>query len=396
MHRALNIWGRIEMKKVVIFHHVGNMGGGTISLVDVCKMLHHEYHLTVLLPRRGSEMLTELLGAYAEVKHYDQRMPLISHYSGSERLLTRSFFSSYFVSGKGIADLCEMILAENPDIVLANSLIQCRMGYYLKTLRAKKVIYIRETFTEDWISQQMIRMVNRYFDGVLCISPYEKEYARFVIPTAVVADVFSPPQNKYESQPSGDTFRILFMGGSAQIKGLSVLAGAMEHIRSKRVRFDICGNVTFTEPTLRNWMLHAPLVREDSKTRSLLQKHDAIIQYHGFVQDMGKLICGCDAVVFPSTFPHQARPALEAGYYGKPVILSDFRQTACFYQHQVNGLLFKPNDPKALAQVIDQLAETPELAEELGKNNHESYCREHQFSGEQQKLLNFLQELENE
>lgn len=384
------------MKKIVIFHHVGNMGGGTISLVDVCKMLHLEYHLTVLLPRRGSEMLTELLGAYAEVKHYDQRMPLISRYSGSERLLSRRFFSSFCVSRKGISNLCRMIEAEKPDIVLANSLIQCRMGYYLRKLPAKKVIYIRETFTEDWITQQMIRMVNRYFDGVLCISPYEKEYARFVIPTAVVADVFSPPQNMYESKPSGDTFRVLFMGGSAQIKGLHVLAGAMEHIRSRRVRFDICGNVTFTEPTFKNRILHGSLVRKDSKTRALLQKHDAIIQYHGFVQNMGKLICGCEAVVFPSTVPHQARPALEAGYYGKPVILPDFRQTACFYQHQVNSLLYKPNDPNALAQVIDQLAETPELAEELGKNNYKSYCREHQFSGEQQKLLSFLQELEKE
>lgn len=384
---------RNDVKKIVIFHHVGNMGGGTISLVDICKMLHQTYRLTVFLPRKGSETLTELLKQYAQVKHYDQRMPLISRYSGSERLLSRRFFSSFFISNKDIMNLCRLIEDEKPDIVLANSLIQCRMGYYLRELHAKKVIYIRETFAEDWISQKMIRMVNNYFDGVLCISPYEQEYAKFDIPVAVVADVFSSPQHEYERQPSGDKFRILFMGGSAPIKGLSVLAEAMDQIQSKRVRFDICGNVALTKPTLKNWMLHAPLVWKDTKTRKLLQKHDAIIQYHGFVQDVGELIRGCDAVVFPSTVPHQARPAIEAGCYYKPVIMSDFKQTTCFYQHQVNSLLFKPNDPEALAQVIDQLAETPGLAEKLGISNHESFYRDHHFAKEQQKLLSFLQRL---
>ncbi len=380
------------MKKVVVFHHVSNLGGGTISLVDVCQMLSSSYEVVAVIPRKNSEQLTERLQPFARVKHFEGVMPQISYYSGSNALISRGFFSSFCVPAAAVREIVDSIAEEDPDIILANSMIQCRMGKYLKHLRAKKLIYVRETFREGLVSRHMIRLINRYFDGVLCISPYEKDYARFALPCEVITDCYVPTA---ETSPSQDQshFTVLFLGGDARIKGLDILLRSIEHVQCADVRYAVCGHIGSFVGTWKNRLLHPLEMRRLKRIQTLLARHRDKVTLHGFVSNTAQMIVDSDVVVFPSTVPHQARPALEAGEFNRPVILSDFPQTAAFMKHEYNCLTFRPNDPKALARAIDRLAGDPLLAQALGEKNHQVNVEYHDFSHERERFMQFISQV---
>ncbi len=377
------------MKKVVVFHHVSNLGGGTISLVDVCQMLSSSYEVVAVIPRKNSEQLTERLRPFARVKHFDGVMPQIAYYSGSQALVSRVFFSSFHVPSCTIQAIVDSIAEEDPDIILANSMVQCRMGKHLKQLRAKKLLYIRETFREGLVSRYMIHLINRYFDGVLCIAPYEKEYAHFTLPCEVITDCYVPTSETSQPQDKKE-FTVLFMGGDARIKGLDILLRSIEHSKRSDIRYCVCGHIGRFADTLKNRVLHPGEMRRLKRIQTLLQTHREKIDLCGFVANTAQRIVDSDVVVFPSTVPHQARPALEAGEFSRPVILSDFPQTAAFMKHEYNCLTFRPNDPKALARAIDRLAGDSLLAHTLAENNRQVNVSQHDFSQEREKFMRFI------
>lgn len=378
------------MKKLVIIHHVANVGGGTISLVDMCKMLCSTYEVVVLIPNRNPKALTEMLSQYATVKYYSGVMPQIAYYSGSNTI-SFGFLKTLLGKKKDIAELVDLITKENPDILLANSIVQCVMGKHLKNIPAKKFIYIRETFKETKISDYIIDLINQYFDGVFCISPYEKEYAKFKIPCEVVADCFVPyKKNTSSFDLNPNKFNVLFMGGISEIKGLSVLLDSVAYTKSENVNYVICGNLSYIGNSFKNRILHGSLVKRDERMKAIIEGNPEKMKLMGFVSDTESLIRQCDVMVFPSTVPHQARPAIEAGFSHKPVIMSGFKQTECFYQHNYNCLTFKPNDPVDLAKQIDALASDEALAKRIGETNYQTCQEQHNFELEQKKMLDFL------
>ena len=115
----------------------------------------------------------------------------------------------------------------------------------------------------------------------------------------------------------------LFLGGSNELKGYSVLIEAMMVNDNKDMNLVVAGNM-----------------EEGKKVKN------SRIHYLGMVYDMPLLYKACDVLVFPSTSAHQARPAFEAGAFGLPVIISDFPETAETVRDEYNGLVFKPKDAR--------------------------------------------------
>ena len=383
------------MKKAVVFHHVSNMGGGTISLVDVCHMLSEEYDVTVVIPKKNSEILTKRLEKYAKVVHFTERLPEFSYYSGSNEILSKGFFSSFWVKKEGIKNIVSAIENENPDIVIANSLVQLRMGKFLKHLKAKKIIYIRETFRENFISRKMIDCINKYFDGVLCIAPYEKRYADFKIPCEVVADcVFNDSESEGNAGINTGSFNVLYMGGASPLKGIKVMLEALEYIENPDIKLLIAGKLNFNMvKSLKNKIIHRKELIFEDNIKNLLEKEKEKIIPLGFVDNIESVMRKSGAVVFPSSKPHQPRPAIEAGEYGAAVIVSDFKQTEDFFRDGYNCLTFKSSDPKDLAEKITRLYEDSELRNKLIKNNKAMNSKCHNFRKEQDKLLSFIKKI---
>lgn len=368
------------------------MSGGTISLADVCRMLSKEYEVTVIIPERNSEQLTKLLVKYAKVIHFDGKIPEFSYYSGSNNIISKGFYSSFFVKKNDIKKIVSLIENEKTDVLIANSLVQLRMGRYLSHIKAKKFIYIRETFRENFISKCMIKYINKYFDGVLCIAPYEKRYADFERPCEVVADCIYSNSKEGGISLNKEKFNVLYMGGASLLKGFNVMLEAIEHIKLKdNITIVIAGNVQLNMPrSLKNKIIHRKELKLERNEKKLLEKYKDKIECIGFVNDIGMVMSQADVVIFPSTKPHQPRPAIEAGEYGAAVIISDYKQTSDYFINEHNCLTFEANNSKDLANKIEKLYEDKRLQEKLKKNNKDMNAKYHNFEKERDKLLSFV------
>ena len=101
----------------------------------------------------------------------------------------------------------------------------------------------------------------------------------------------------------------------------------------------------------------------------------------------------CDVLLFPMRSPHQARPAFEAGYFGKPAIITNFDNIQEFVQDGVNGYQVPPGDPEAIAEKLDELAADPEKTVKLGEANRQIWMKNHNEKTNQAAVRSLLEEL---
>jgi glycosyltransferase involved in cell wall biosynthesis len=78
--------------------------------------------------------------------------------------------------------------------------------------------------------------------------------------------------------------------------------------------------------------------------------------------------------------PHQARPVYESGYYGLPIVISDFPHTAEFVRHGFNGLTFEPGNFSQLASTLDVMRKHKDLVRRLGEENRRQFDEKREFS----------------
>jgi glycosyltransferase involved in cell wall biosynthesis len=146
-----------------------------------------------------------------------------------------------------------------------------------------------------------------------------------------------------ELQIPSNAFVILFLGGSARVKGATVLLHAIPRILQNlsSAHIVIAGEVD-SEFQLE--------VQE-----TLGNKTDKI-HLIGPRLDVPSLIADCNVLIFPSTVPHFARPIIEAAAMGKPVIASDLPGVQELVIRNETGVLIPPNESLSLSQSILELA----------------------------------------
>lgn len=95
---------------------------------------------------------------------------------------------------------------------------------------------------------------------------------------------------------------------------------------------------------------------------------------------------GADVLALPSLEERQGKVLLEAMACSVPVVGSDVDGIPSVVDHEVNGLLFNPEDPATVSQAIERAAGNPGLRERLVRNGHE-YAREHALDVEVSRLI---------
>ena len=366
--------------KILILHHCDSWGGAGVSLRDLCRMLAGEHDVTVCLPHLDSEVDRELKALDGiKTVAVDADMGMISAYNGGPSMLTRTFARNLLrirESGRRLGG----ILKDGYDVVILNSITLAWAAKTAKRSGAKAVMYIRETKVDNPAYRYCKRLINKHCDGVLFISEYDRRITTLKVKEqAVVRDCIE--LDKYDVRLTRDEacekfgldknkFNLLYVGGTDELKGHSVIVSAMSKICAPEIQLIAAGG-------------GAEAKRENS---------DNII-YLGKVFDMPTLYRACDALVFPSTKGHQARPAFEAGALGLPVIMSDFPQTADEVRNGDNGLTFKPCDSDELRDKIFELYNSPELCRALGEKNGENTKLRHAFDSVRLDALNFLNKI---
>ncbi len=152
-----------------------------------------------------------------------------------------------------------------------------------------------------------------------------------------------------------DTSLILFLGGSARVKGAEVLLRAIPSMLGglQSVHLVVAGEIS-------------PEFRLQTMEPSLAVFKDRL-HILGSRQDIPELLADTSVLIFPSIVPHFARPIIEAAAMAKPVIASDLDGVRELVIRNETGILVPPNDPAALARAVIELIQDPPRAYRLGQ-----------------------------
>lgn len=392
--------------KILYVHHYGGIGGAGISLLNYSKILGKKNELIVYCPDDLIDMFNYLKEHGIKVKKYNKKPGMIPYYSGSR--IGKSFFLGLLDIVRNKKYWENIIIQEDPEIVIVNSMVLTPMGKTIKKCNKKAVCVVRETFKDRKISIFNIilkRFLNEFFDGVIFLSKYDLNTAHLnkpiqkVINNFVYLDAcntetnFSSDSAKNRDEP----FKILFVGGYSKLKGTHVIIKALNILKDKyNIKLNIYGYKKNYSSKVKK---HLFFLKENYiyKIDKFIEKHnlEKYIEYHGVSKNLDEAFQENDILIFPSTKPHQARPAFEIGLYRKPVIISDFEQTKEFVIDGYNGLCFKPNDYIDLSKKIEQLIIDKNLLKQLGENNYTQTMKYHTNFAIEHLLLEFIDEINN-
>lgn len=104
-----------------------------------------------------------------------------------------------------------------------------------------------------------------------------------------------------------------------------------------------------------------------SRCRELGMEDD--VRWHGFVPNRAEIYSGIDIGVMASREPEPfGLTAVEAGFFGLPVVATRRGGLPEIVKHEVNGLLVEAQRPDEIARAISRLIEDPQLRGELSEN----------------------------
>jgi glycosyltransferase involved in cell wall biosynthesis len=269
------------------------------------------------------------------------------------------------------------------------------LGVALKIF-GKRVIYdVHEDYSKKILSRRLPLPVARL--ASVCLRGFEAACAltfdRIVAADSHVASLFAarkttvianyPPADfvnqKFPERGADEkAFRVVYVGGISEIRGIGKILDALDLITDTPVEFHLAGNISGRELARR------------------IETHPRVF-YHGVLpwEQVNGLIAQADVglVLF------QPVPAFE--YYpgeniiklweflgmGLPVIISDFPRLKKLIEKLDAGIAVDPTTPAAIAAAIRRLRDQPELRHRLGANGRNAVLRERNWEAEAQKLV---------
>lgn len=172
---------------------------------------------------------------------------------------------------------------------------------------------------------------------------------------------------------------LLYVGGWTPIKGIYPLLEAVARLRARfpGLRCVMPGSIYAHSTGLPARAARAllPLVggaTVSQRVRSEIQRlgvEDLLVQLP-FTKDVESLFAASDVVVFPSTHPHFARPAVEASAMARPTVASRLAGLEELVEDGQTGLLVPPNDPAALADALARVLGDDALRMRMGEAAH--------------------------
>jgi glycosyltransferase involved in cell wall biosynthesis len=171
------------------------------------------------------------------------------------------------------------------------------------------------------------------------------------------------------------------LGGALQSKGADVLVEAAARVRA--VRPDVVILIAGVPPAggspspLKRW-LRALLERTgflpsvERRVRALIERQGLAetVRFIGLRRDIPDMLAASRMLVWPASVSHFARPIIEAGAMGLPVVASDFPSSREVVIPGTTGLLVPPGDAEAFAAAILRLLDSPDEARTMGEAGH--------------------------
>jgi glycosyltransferase involved in cell wall biosynthesis len=112
------------------------------------------------------------------------------------------------------------------------------------------------------------------------------------------------------------------------------------------------------------------VVLGDGAARGELERRAAesgIVTFSGWSDDVGAAMARADIVCMPSRWESAGYAALEAMDAGRPVVVADVDGLRDIVEHEVTGLIVKPEDAVALGAALNRLASDERFRRALGR-----------------------------
>ncbi|MCF6328077.1 MAG: glycosyltransferase family 4 protein [Devosiaceae bacterium] len=156
---------------------------------------------------------------------------------------------------------------------------------------------------------------------------------------------------------STDVPKAAFVGRMIWSKGVDVLVEAKAELAKRSVQLDLD---LYGEPDLAN-----PYAVSNKTMESWGRQQG--IKWHGLICDVREVWRNCEICIIPTrTREGMPRAMLEAASCGRAIIVTDVPGCRHFIRHGVEGLIVPPDDPIALADAMQKLAQNPELRKSMG------------------------------
>lgn len=387
--------------KILIIYHYNDLGGGTLSGIDIARALCNDYDIKISIPLI-SKNLKEKIGEFPKISYINgPSVPTFSYYNGGGGFLKTMI--KYATQFKNYEEWKDLLKAEKPDLLIFNSIVQWPLLVNLVKLNIPCMLFVRETMRGKlfWPINSYIKKKLEMATGVAFLTEYDKKQwigkkrapANWtVIPDVVdksfhITSYYPIEDLRKQEGLSKEDFVILYLGGFSKIKGILRIVNAMKYFSADtEIQLIILGNSSISPikngdnfinlirrnitNIYRSW-IENKIFRINSKGRKILVK--------GLQIDVGKWYRISDLVVFPVAKVHQARPVYEAGIYKKPIIVpnyDNFRETVV---DDFNGLYYNKNSSRDLANKILTLSNNKSYCKWLGNNNFEFTIKNHEF-----------------
>lgn len=250
---------------------------------------------------------------------------------------------------------------EHPSILLFTSSVQALAVPFVRCVfpKSRIVLVVQENVNLARGLGRLTAFLLKRIDVVLSITESWAEHARSVgVNSMVLRNCYAPsffaPECNVAPAVASD---ILYVGGGARIKGFANLIAALPRLlRIPGVRVICLGRYSDYEAKLLE------RIRADIRG-------GAHLDIHGLVPDIRPYLRGTRLLLLPIGSPHFCRPAVEAGFFGKPFVITSFSGLEDFAKPGLNCQTFENECASSLVgAVIDVLSDEVAL-KRMGEEN---------------------------
>ncbi|MBT4594428.1 glycosyltransferase family 4 protein [bacterium] len=374
------------MKRILYVHHGVGLGGAPLSLLYLVKNLDREKYEPHVLFMQNSEAVQMFKDHGITVHGPINRAPF-SHsvicwfkwYHPHRQL--RAWRDSIKI-WRTDAEL--WLNKIQPDLVHLNSSAAVWFGLMAKRMEIPVVCHVREPLARGYLGVRknfLTRAVGRCATKIVPVCrndsrPWRKSPKVEVIYNAASPEKFKPVEvsksflEKHRLKPSDP--KILYVGGLSMEKGALHILRVFKRIvmRKPQVKLLLAGYWDFE--VLRGsgfkGFLRRNLAagRHAKKVQKLLFELVGSLRILGPVHNMPEVMSVSDVLVFPAQVGHFARPVIEAGFVGKPVVASKLPPLDELVIDKKTGFLVNPRNEVAWCEKLCNLLGNRELRERMG------------------------------
>lgn len=395
---------RFLMAKRILFisHSASFAGGSILSLKYTVEALDRKRFTPIVASISNSPELIQAFKNIGVEAFFWPGISIFPHTTGGWFNLYSPVglygFSKSLLNWHRSVRSTESLLAHvKPDIVHLNSVVLSPSAWAVKKSKAKLVWHIRESVVQGHFGlrkKAVSWMVKTMPNQSIFISNYDRDVLNAEGSGAVIPNFVD--FKKFDRNSDSSAVRkelglqetdkvILFLGGFTRLKGAPVLLKALYEIIHEvpSAKAIIAGAIRPTSPALHARFARASLpllgmpterqVFYEMINRLGLSEHVILLPFR---PDPDRLIAASDVVVFPSTEPHFARPVIEAGAMGKPVVASNIGGVAELVEDGKTGVLVPPKNSGRLAEAIVMLFRDEKKTMKFAQGGYQKASRE--------------------